>query len=228
MKKILTLLLLTGLAFGSFAQHEDAVKFSETITIDELRDNLTILASDAMEGRETGERGQKMAAAFIAHHFEQIGLEPVVKVGDTYSYYQKFDLEKSYPGEIYVTLDGDRKNNGEDLIYWGRKNMANEETPGYKARHLPFRETLASVARGEGLLSQAVTHPRHLGVSSEESRVFQLTIKQDAGAGLDDNTVNLEKEMTLMAENTLLYMAANQFLGGRFEGWKAAIEGGGR
>ena len=107
-------------------------------------------------------------------------------------------------------------------------NMANEETPGYKARHLPFRETLASVVRGEGLLSQAVTHPRHLGVSSEESRVFQHTIKQDAGAGLDDNTVNLEKEMTLMAENTLLYMAANQFLDGRFEGWKAAIEGGGR
>jgi len=128
MKKIFCLLLLTGLAFGSFAQHEDAMKFAETITKEELRDNLTILASDAMEGRETGERGQKMAAAFIAHHFEQIGLEPVVKVGDSYSYYQKFDLEKSYPGEIYVTLDGNRKNNGEDLIYWGRKNMANEET----------------------------------------------------------------------------------------------------
>lgn len=97
--------------------------FAKTITQDDLRDYLTILASDALEGRETGERGQKMAAAFIANHFETIGLEPVVPVGDSYSYYQKFDLEKSYPGEIYVDIDGNKKMNGEDLIYWGRKNM---------------------------------------------------------------------------------------------------------
>lgn len=44
---------------------------------------------------------------------------------------------------------------------------------------------------------------------------------------MDDNTVNLEKEMTVMTENTLLYMAVNQFLDGRFEGWKRAIDGGG-
>ena len=105
-------------------------------------------------------------------------------------------------------------------------NMANEETPGYKARHLPFQETLGSVLRGEGPLNPAVTHPRHLGVNSEASRVFQNTIKQDAGAGLDDNTVNLEKEMTRMAENTVLFMAVSQFLDGRFEGWKRAIDGG--
>ena len=106
-------------------------------------------------------------------------------------------------------------------------NMANEETPGYKARHLPFQETLGAVLHGTGPVNPVATHPRHLSVGSEESRVFQQTVKQEAGAGLDDNTVNLEKEMTLMAENTLLYMAVNQFLDGRFESWKAAIEGGG-
>lgn len=105
-------------------------------------------------------------------------------------------------------------------------NMANEETPGYKARHLPFPETLSAVLQGQGPLGEAVTHPRHLGAHSADQKIFHHTIKQEDGAGIDENTVNLEKEMTLMAENTILYMAVSQFLDGRFEGWKKAINEG--
>lgn len=105
-------------------------------------------------------------------------------------------------------------------------NMANEETPGYKARHLPFPETFAAVLRGEGPLSQSATRSGHLGGRSSDDNIFHHTIKQDSGAGIDGNTVNLEKEMTVMAENTLLYMAVSQFLDGRFEGWKNAISEG--
>ena len=105
-------------------------------------------------------------------------------------------------------------------------NMANEETPGYKARQLPFRETFSAMLQGKGQLSPTITHHRHLGGISDENNIFHQTIKQDAGAGIDENTVNLEQEMTLMAENTLLYMAVNQFLDGRFEGWKKAIDEG--
>ncbi len=105
-------------------------------------------------------------------------------------------------------------------------NMANEETPGYKARQLPFRETFSAILHGAGQLDPMVTHHRHLGGLTNENKIFQQTIKQDVGAGIDENTVNLEQEMTLMAENTLLYMAVNQFLDGRFEGWKNAINEG--
>ena len=105
-------------------------------------------------------------------------------------------------------------------------NMANEETPGYKARHLPFRETFSAVMRGDGPLGSTVTNPRHIGNRSGESNIFHHTLHQDLGAGIDENTVNLEQEMTLMAENTLLYMAVSQFLDGRFEGWKRAIDEG--
>ena len=105
-------------------------------------------------------------------------------------------------------------------------NIANEETPGYKARHLPFPETFAAVLRGKGSLDSVMTHPQHLGARSVEDQIFQQTVKKDAGAGIDENTVNLEKEMTLMAENTLLYMAVSQFLDGRFDGWKKAIAEG--
>ena len=105
-------------------------------------------------------------------------------------------------------------------------NMANEETPGYKSRHLPFPETFSAVLEGKGPIGSAITHPRHMGVGADGNQIFQHTIKEDAGAGLDENTVNLEQEMTLMAENTLLYMAVSQFLDGRFEGWKKAIDEG--
>ena len=128
MKKTFSLLIFLSLSIFAFAQYEDATKYAETITKEDLRDYLSILASDAMEGRETGERGQKMAAAFIAFHFESLGLKPVVKDGDTYSYYQKFELERSSPGEIYLTINGKKLVNGEDLAYWGRKNMDKEQS----------------------------------------------------------------------------------------------------
>ena len=105
-------------------------------------------------------------------------------------------------------------------------NMANEETPGYKARQLPFRETFSAILQGKGQLGPTITHHRHLGGISDENNIFRQTIKQDAGAGIDENTVNLEQEMALMAENTLLYMAVNQFLDGRFDSWERAIDEG--
>jgi hypothetical protein len=126
MKRVFTV-VLAAISLNAFGQFDDATRFAETITQDDLRDKLSILASDAMEGRETGERGQKMAAAFIAYNFEEMGLKPVVPDGDNFSYYQKFALQHSAPGEIYVSVDGSKKVNGEDLIYWGSKTMAAPE-----------------------------------------------------------------------------------------------------
>ena len=40
-----------------------AIRYAATITTADLHDYLSIIASDALEGRDTGERGQKMAAA---------------------------------------------------------------------------------------------------------------------------------------------------------------------
>jgi len=60
----------------NFAQpNKTAQKYGATITEADLKENLSIIASDAMEGRETGKRGQKMAAAFIAAYFDDLGLK---------------------------------------------------------------------------------------------------------------------------------------------------------
>lgn len=79
-KYLLLCFILTGA--HAFAQQDPIVlKYADQITIEELKGNLSIIASDAMEGRETGKRGQKMAAAFIASHFEELGLTAPVNGG---------------------------------------------------------------------------------------------------------------------------------------------------
>jgi len=85
MKKLLLILLcLPMIGFG-----QDNIRFSNTINIQDLKKHLEVLASDSLEGRETGKRGQKMAAEYIMNHFKNIGIPPYK--GN--KYYQKFKVK---------------------------------------------------------------------------------------------------------------------------------------
>ncbi len=99
----------------AFSQQDPiAVKYAATITTEDLKDNLSILASDAMEGRETGKRGQKMAAAFISSYFEELGLTPPVNG----NYYQPVPLFTT--GVPVVTLkSGSTEFTKEEYVYTG-------------------------------------------------------------------------------------------------------------
>ena len=97
-------------------------EYGNIITPADLKENLTILASDALEGRETGTRGQKMAAAFISYHFQELGLKPPVNG----TYYQPFDLYKPIPGKTYVTTGGKEYGNFQDIVYYGKENSGGE------------------------------------------------------------------------------------------------------
>ena len=98
--------------------------YADLITREQLKENLSIIASDALEGRETGTRGQKMAAAFISHHFQQLGLTGPVDG----SYYQTFDLYKTVPGEVYLTTAGTTYQNFKEIVYYGKDNSPGEVT----------------------------------------------------------------------------------------------------
>lgn len=63
-----------------------------SITPVELKAKLTFLASDLLEGRETGERGLKLAAEYIASHYHELNLNPP---GSDESYFQKFEIIKT-------------------------------------------------------------------------------------------------------------------------------------
>ena len=122
MKKII-LIFTVLLTCNLYAQtEEDANKFANTISQDDLYDYLSILASDALEGRETGKRGQKMAAAFISNHFEEIGLAGPVKNNNGNEYYQPVILYAKTPGEIFVTVKDKKIENFNGVVYFGSAN----------------------------------------------------------------------------------------------------------
>ena len=104
------------------AQDAEIQKYGNRINANDLREYLTILSSDALEGRETGKRGQKMAAAFIRAHFEELGLQGPVN-GE---YYQVFDLYTTRPGENYVTVGGNRFSNFTEVTFYGNMDSGGE------------------------------------------------------------------------------------------------------
>lgn len=88
------------LTISAHAQDQDtnAIRYAETITAEELKVHLEIIASDEYEGRETGKKGQEMCAAYMSEYFNSIGIngfidDPYYEIED--SYYQYYPLEVS-------------------------------------------------------------------------------------------------------------------------------------
>ncbi|MFK7954451.1 MAG: M28 family peptidase [Ekhidna sp.] len=122
MKKIIYLFGIL-VAFGLTAQDKQATKYAKTILAEDLKAHLSIIASDEYEGRETGKKGQKMAAKYIADHFKSLGLEAPVDG----SYYQKFDLTESSINTSYFRKEDDKKMVFEDFIYYSSAETSGEE-----------------------------------------------------------------------------------------------------
>jgi hypothetical protein len=78
---------------------------TSTITAAQMKDYLSFIASDEMEGRATPSRGLDTAAKFIATLLDRWGVKPV---GDDGGYFQKIALsaKRALPAECAVTLNG--------------------------------------------------------------------------------------------------------------------------
>lgn len=83
----------------------DATPFANEIKAEDAKALLTVLASDSLEGRETGEKGQRMAAQFIASQFKAAGIPAK---GDRNSYFQKILLRNDSWADIGLKV-GDQE-----------------------------------------------------------------------------------------------------------------------
>jgi len=109
-------------------------------------------------------------------------------------------------------------------------NIANADTPNYKAQDLDFRSVLAqSGAAGAGAaLPLATTSSAHLGGSSAASGSgagAALKYRVPLAPSLDGNTVDVQMEQAAFADNTVRYQAALNFLSGKFRDLMTAITG---
>lgn len=118
MRKLLSLLLITFVLSAPLpAQKRNASaaapsKFGNTdgVTAAQLKEHLTFIASDELEGRDTPSRGLDIAAMYIAQHLRSWGIKPA---GDGGTYFQKFPLRRSK-----IDVENSRVNiNGQSFAY---------------------------------------------------------------------------------------------------------------
>jgi flagellar basal-body rod protein FlgB len=108
-------------------------------------------------------------------------------------------------------------------------NVANVETPGYKAKDLVFEQALAEALHAVRPGPLATDNPRHIQPTNPPplERVKGSVIDSANPIGsLDGNSVDLEKEMAKLAENQVAYQALVQMISHKFSQLRTAIREG--
>ncbi|MCB0420347.1 MAG: flagellar basal body rod protein FlgB [Bdellovibrionales bacterium] len=107
-------------------------------------------------------------------------------------------------------------------------NIANAETPGYKAKKVDFEEALARAVDLDGTSKLGIDHDEHFltgggSISKVRADVYD---NPEGNTTNDGNTVDLEKEMATLAENSILYKAAIRLINKKLAQMRyAATEG---
>lgn len=105
-------------------------------------------------------------------------------------------------------------------------NIANADTPNYKARDLVFAEVLQDTQMpGKSKQSQLAlsgglntTDSRHIKTRSTSGSNAPIMYRQPEQASLDGNTVDKDLEQARFAENTIRYQASLEFINSRVSG----------
>ena len=102
-------------------------------------------------------------------------------------------------------------------------NLANVDTPNYKARDFDFYATLAGV--DDAVLPLAVTQTGHLSGAASADGGVDLKYRNPYQASLDGNTVEAPVEQANFAENSVRYQASLGFINQTIAGLQLAING---
>lgn len=105
-------------------------------------------------------------------------------------------------------------------------NIANQDTPHYRAKDLSFASELKSAVQSDGG-NLMITSPRHIGGGGPFSNIEgRIITKPSKTIGIDQNSVNIDQELANLAENSIMYDATAQIIGSKFRGLKNAIREG--
>jgi len=108
------------------------------------------------------------------------------------------------------------------------RNLANVDTPNYKARDIDFRQALGgAMGSNAGSSAMKVTHGNHIGggMSGASGNAFELIQRKATQVSIDGNTVDAQKEHAEFMRNAVRYQASLQFVTGRIRGLMTAIRG---
>lgn len=104
-------------------------------------------------------------------------------------------------------------------------NIANADTPNYKAVDIDFARELRRVTTKQpGNLSMAATHLGHLQAATGNPYNAKIMYRNISQPNIDGNTVNMDEERAKFAENALRYEFTTSRLNGQIKGLMAAIQ----
>lgn len=113
-------------------------------------------------------------------------------------------------------------------------NLANANTPGYKAKDIDFQSAMKTAMQSSAASmspsspsSMVRTNEKHMagGTKPRFDADFRVPDQPDTG---DGNTVDVQKERNEFLENSMRYEASLMLLNGKFSGMKKALGSGGQ
>jgi flagellar basal-body rod protein FlgB len=104
-------------------------------------------------------------------------------------------------------------------------NLANADTPNYRARDVDFRAALAAAGSPASGVKLAATNPGHLSAGTGAKQTADLKYRVPLAPSLDGNTVDVQLEQAAFAQNAVHFQATLTFLSARFRGLMTAITG---
>jgi len=107
-------------------------------------------------------------------------------------------------------------------------NIANADTPNYKARDFDFSAELSRVMQqgrsGDGGLELARTSGQHIAAQAPVSAGRDLLYRIPDQPSLDGNTVDMNRERAQFADNSIRYQAALTIMNRQIQGLKTAMQ----
>jgi len=103
-------------------------------------------------------------------------------------------------------------------------NLANSDTPGYKAKDLDFASIFKGSMEG-GSLAMTATAKGHIQPEGVNNLAMAEKYRIPLQSSLDGNTVNTQLEKSEFSKNSVQYQATLELLGSKFKGLFGAIRG---
>jgi len=108
-------------------------------------------------------------------------------------------------------------------------NIANADTPGYQARDIDFASELSRVmkngrAEGSGMALK-VTSPRHIEAQVNSAASANLLYRIPDQPAADGNTVDMDRERTQFADNSLKYQTDLTLISSQIKGMMSVLQG---
>lgn len=105
-------------------------------------------------------------------------------------------------------------------------NLANANTPGYKARDIDFSQAMKSAQSNQTNSNMVKTHEQHMSSGSRMQADIDFRIPTQPDTG-DGNNVDVQVERNAFLEAGMRYQAGLTLLDGKFKGMKKALSSGG-